>query len=57
MRAKLTREQASEIKGLMRLPGRDTKQIATRFGVSPALAYHIHRGWTWEELGGDDAHR
>ena len=55
--AKLTREQASEIKTLMRRSGRDTSEIAARFGVSPALAYHIHRGWTWKELGGDDAHR
>lgn len=54
---KLTRAQAEEIKALMRASGRDTKAIAARFGVSPALAYHIHRGWVWKELGGDDAYR
>lgn len=54
--AKLTRSQAAEIKAMMRVPRHDTASIAARFGVSTALAYHIHRGWAWRELGGDDAH-
>lgn len=55
--AKLTEEQAREIKRLMRDPGNNKATVAARFGITPAAAYFIHRGWTWKALGGDDAHR